>query len=46
MASRPERHRVVLGVTLTTQVVVLVVLMLALTVVLGLAVVDWLESSA
>ena len=45
MVSRPERHRVVLGVVVTTQLIALVALMLALAVVVGLAVLSWLESS-
>ncbi len=45
MASRPARHRVVLGLMVTTQLIALVALMLAFAVVLALAVLSWLESS-
>ena len=46
MASRPERARVVLGVTVTTQTVAFLVATTAFTAVVGMAVLSWLERSA
>ena len=46
VASRPERARVVLGVTVTTQIVAFLVAATAFTAVVGMAVLSWLERSA
>ena len=46
VASRPERARVVLGVTVTTQTVAFLVATTAFTAVVGMAVLSWLERSA
>jgi len=46
VASRPERARVVLGVTVTAQIAAFLVAATAFTAVVGMAVLSWLERSA